>query len=409
MLFNLEPHEISLVGQGANMRQYLVFKSKAGTPEGDDSNKGALMPSDPITKAFGRPPPPMKRPAAPPATPARPGQAIPAAAGTAPDAQATPEPPKPAAPAPPTPAPAPAAAAPPAALPPSTPPTPTAASQGIDPTADQQASISPPAEAAMRATARILAPFRGEITMSDLQGLAEALGIVDDTCEPQEEGEPEYIAMSVESPQNAGVAQEHHQAAIDEAKSAYVASLIAKGYNVQNDATSGDDTMADTAAAAQDTKAQPSVEAVRKEYESRLELVEKQLQAEREVRKNQEYVAKAAAYPRVGSAEQRVAILKALDAAPEVAKEFEAVLKSVEAQFKDADEGKGIMTEHGSRAGGAGTEGGDARAKLEALADGLVQKDMGKMTREQAIVQIYKSKEGRELLRQERAEKADLR
>lgn len=232
--------------------------------------------------------------------------------------------------------------------------------------------------------------------MSDLAGLCEAIGIPDDTWQGEEDpGEQEYVAMSADNPQDA----------------------TKTGTTGASDMA--DKTPEELAKEKKDKEAAlMDAEAVRKEYDAELkalkernERIEKELRTERDHREQREYVAKAAEFPRIGSEEQRVTILKALRKADDkdAVEAFEAVMKSVEAQLKDADESRtGVMKEFGSR-GGDPRNSDDPRAKLEAMADGIVEKASDPMTREQAMMRVYKTKEGRELVRKEREDMAERR
>lgn len=384
-----------MVPFGANLRKYLALKERDGGNVADDGQ---------VAKGFGRfgkrPAPAVTPGQRPPAQVSQPGAPSPMPKQTA-SVAVSPHPPVIATPPAQPEDNAQVAPGQPPPQPPALPPTPTAAEQPLDPTQDQQAQVSPQAQAAMRSVARILAPHRGELTTSDLAGLCEAIGIPDDTWHDDEE-EPgnEYVAMSADYPQDMTMTGTTIDARTE---ASALTGKISEGLDTGKK---------DKEVAAMDA------ETIRKEYDDKLRLleernerVEKQLQIERDDRERREYIAKAAEFPRIGSESQRITILKALRKADDkgAVDAFDAVMKATEAQLKDQDESRtGIMKEFGSR-GGDPSNSDDPRAKLNALADAIVEKDSG-MTREKALVErIYKTKEGRELVHKEREQMADRR
>jgi hypothetical protein len=474
-LYNLDPHEISMVRRGANLKKILVHKAL----DGDSMLQGLLRAAqengtmhtamsdeqaaavEEVMKAFGnsrrmaaargQPPKPPRMPPTPaqPVPRVPPSPAVPAPRVAPAQAAAQPAVPAPAAP---TAAPAQpvVAAADPATAPPVSP--------AVDPAADPNAqgagmapALSSPAQAALRATARILAPHKGELTADDVEEVLNAIGIA---CSPDDDqgdvasggendgdlldGDPDYVALSlgddvhVDVPMGGAtgwaqklrmkkpdeVQDDHHSGAMAAAKSAYVDALSKNGYKLSDKAKEPEEPSMSGEPVAKgdlDLSAFPAAQRTQMEaiFKGHTELVQtnkelieknaelsKQIAVERETRVMKAFEEKASAYDRLGAPKEKLAkILKTVsEANPEMQAELESILKSANEQLALGDDFGGIMEETGSRASGT-PAGGSAQAKLDALADGYVAKSGEEdLSRAQVMRKVMKSAEGRRLV-----------
>jgi len=319
---------------------------------------------------------------------------------------------------------------------------------------DAPLGLSDRAQAAIKAVARILAPFKDEITDEDLDALQAAIGMAEGIDEQQEhEGEAEPVkdsdaedkeveleeklgkdlhpeegkpsedrnqsapvvakaadGIAMECPQ--GVDKEHHDDALLAAKDAYQKHLEEKGYihkNLEEDAMSKESVLKSLDLSA---FPQPQREQMRTLFLNTMEeqkklvlkakTLEDELRHERDLRLEQEYMATAAEIaPMLAEAERKdfATILKSLNATDKnAAGKLEAILKSAHAQYADGIQWGGLFSEHGSKLSGNGT--GSAEAKLDALVDSVVMKAAGEKTREQIYKQVLMSPEGKKLWRE---------
>lgn len=468
-LYNLDPHEISMVRRGANLKKILVHKAL----DGDSMLQGLLraaqengtMPNamsteqavavEEVMKGFGSPRHVAAARGQPPKPPRMPPQPVVAAPRVAPaPAVAAPR----AAPAAAAPQPVVAPAAQPAAAATPDPGTQPAVSPAVDPAADPNAqgagmapALSSPAQAALRATARILAPHKGELSADDVAEVLNAIGIPcggDD--EGQEgaggendgellDGDPNYVALSlgddvhVDVPLSGAtgwaqklrmkkpdeVQDDHHSGAMAAAKSAYVDALSKNGYKLSDKAKEPEEPSMSGEPVAKgdlDLSAFPAAQRVQMEavfkghaelVQTNKELIQKntelsqQIAVERETRVMKAFEEKASAYDRLGAPKEKLAkILKTVsEANPEMQAELESILKSANEQLAMGDEFGGIMEETGSRASGSGATGGSAQARLDAMIDGYVAKSgEEELTRSQIARKIQKSAEGKRLV-----------
>lgn len=325
---------------------------------------------------------------------------------------------------------------------------------------DGSERITARAQAALKATARILAPHVESLTAADLTALGQAVGLGedgdDDEDDASDDDETEYpgddaqrtaqgaypkeevlmadsskspaagdIEMDMTAPD--GVDAATHKAAMASAKSAYMAQMRKKDYNAKADDTDEDDEespveksddMVQKSADGADAFAHLSPEDRRK-FEpifkshaelarQNRELVEKSdklsqaLSVERDSRVQKEMVAKAANYSRLGCDQTELAntlrgFLDRGDAAG--MEQFERVLKAADTQLARGEQYGGLFSVAGTSQG-APRGAGAAEAKLQALADSLVAKGDTKLTPAQAYDKALESPEGRLLYAQ---------
>lgn len=324
---------------------------------------------------------------------------------------------------------------------------------------DAPLALSERAQAAIKAVARILAPFKDEITDADLDALQAAIGMSEGIDEQQEhEGEPveqaaalssggddededkpeleEKLghdlypeegkpsedrnqhapivakaadAMSMECPP--GVDPEHHAKAMDAAKEAYTKNIADKGYvqktNEDAPMTDANEVLKrlDAFPQAQRDQVQALFRSTMDEHKKLIrksKALEAELQHERDIRLDQEYLTKANILaPDLGDEDRRdmAKILKSLASTDKpAADKLEAILKSAHAQHEEVSKMGGLFGEYGSRLSGGGA--GSAESKLDALVDSIVMKTSGEKTREQIYKQVVMSPEGKKLWRE---------
>lgn len=333
--------------------------------------------------------------------------------------------------------------------------------------------LSNRAQAALKAVARILAPFKDEITDSDLDQIQEAVGISgvaaeddgdnnpgdvtgdsqpsdmefeppaspggelsladDEAADGPEVGKPSPRGFTMAKPK--GVADEHHAGALTAAKSAYVDSLNKTGYKLKNKA-------ADKPAAKQGSASMPAainksadgkvdvsafapeqreqLQAIFKSHEeladANKELIQKntelttslaslsdQVRTARDEQAMARFKAEAAGLNNLGAKTDELAgIFKTLeDQSPELRAKVQTILKSVNEQVRVAkSQGGDLFAEYGSKLGDTGGA-ESADAKLNALVDSAVLKSEKGMTREQIYQHVVKNTaEGKALFRQ---------
>jgi hypothetical protein len=275
--------------------------------------------------------------------------------------------------------------------------------------------LSSPAQDALKACARILAPHKAEITADSVAGMLDAIGIPTGGGEPDPnadgldegegdenapegavppvapqdsarqnlDGKPEYVALSLDS-------KTHHDEVDPMDLSAFPPAQRTQMETVLKSLAADANKELVEKSAAWDKE--------RKELIEKNEAIEKRLNEERDQRAMAQYVAKAEEYGHLGADAQKLAkVLKALeDADPELRKDHEAVLKGLNGQIAINDELGGLMGETGSRQSSGG--GSTAQAKLDQLADGYVAKDgEGSLSRAQKMARVLKSDEGKRL------------
>lgn len=303
------------------------------------------------------------------------------------------------------------------------------------------APLSDRAQAALKAVARILAPFKDEINDGHLDAVQSEVGIDPDvdqaTPSDDDETQKNYddIEMSVAYPQE--VEEEHSAEALKLAKKAYGEHLEKMGYrkypdpslestnaskHIGKDADMDDEDddeeeesvgkNINKSADALDLTAFPKnqraqLEAIFKANNDLVQVnkalvqktadLEKRLEVERNDRVLKGFKEKARGFKHLGvDTDELAVVMKSLaESEPSGYEKIEAILKSADEQLRvNKSFNGGIYGEMGTKASNAG--GGDPGARLDALVDSVVAKSEGK-TREQVYEEVLKSKEGKRL------------
>lgn len=295
--------------------------------------------------------------------------------------------------------------------------------------------MSDRAQAAMKATARILAPFKDEIHGGHMDAMQKELGMKDHgapqegaqagaPAEPQkdEDGGDEDIEMSVAYPQQ--VEEDHAAEALDMAKKAYKSHLEKMGYrkypdqqpkvgshdpNVEDDkvgknkeevvgksATNPLSAFSPAQQAQLDLifKSNQTLTDANKQLVEKSDRLEKELRAERDERLNREFKQRASQFKHLGANTDELAtVMKSLSETDSKAfDKVESILKAANEQMRTS----ALFGEIGSSMG-PGSPVGDAMARLDTLVDSVVQKSDGKRTREQIFDEVLKTAEGKRL------------
>lgn len=300
-----------------------------------------------------------------------------------------------------------------------------------------RAPLSDRAQAALKAVARILAPFKDEISDDHLDAVQQEVGIAGE--EPAHKGDDgegggdeghEHIQMDVAYPE--GVEEEHHIGALNSAKKAYMSHMEKMGYRkypdeqmaqknkhgIVEDSEEGDDdddegeevgktavkkSAIDLSAFQPNQRAQlemifksnTELAEQNKELVKKNATLETEIKAERDSRllKDFEERAKGFKHLSANSGELAVVMKSMSEKDPEGLKKMEAVLKAADAQIAL---GADLFSERGSRQSGGNLN--DADAQLERLVDSVVQKSDGSKTREMIYEEVLKTKEGKRLM-----------
>ena len=284
--------------------------------------------------------------------------------------------------------------------------------------------LSERAQAALKAVARILAPFKDEIHDGHLDAVQHEVGIKDSPHHTEaatdEVGEHE-VGKEVAYPQE--VKEEHHVEALKAAKEAYKNHIEKLGYQKYpakqmeqkcTEKSKEEEKEEESVDKSAVSKSALDLTAFPKEQRAQLEMIfkanndlqkqnkelvqkqaklEKDLSARIEAEKEREYVAKAAEFRHVGLPLAEV-IETLKDAAKLGEKSYERVCKQFEAINEQISKG-GLFSEIGSRQSSGG--GNDAEAKLERLVDSVVQKSEGKHSRDEIYAEVLQTKEGKRL------------
>lgn len=285
------------------------------------------------------------------------------------------------------------------------------------------AGLSDRAQAALKAVARIIAPFKDELSDDHMDAVQDAVGIHSDKTE--DGVGKDHMAAIPE-----GVSDEHHAEALDMAKKAYGAHLEKMGYRKypdqqpentnkskhgleddDDDDEDGEDDVdksAVTKSASLDLSAFPEKQRGQLEliFKANNELAEKNKElvqkadklekaiADRDAKdEHREIVQKAEEFTHLGLPKEEI-IEQLKDAKKMGEKSYARVCKSFETLNVQSKE-SGLFKELGSRQGGTGV--GDAEAKLERLVDTVVQKSEGGMSRAAIYDEVLKTDEGKKL------------
>ena len=295
--------------------------------------------------------------------------------------------------------------------------------------AGEVAPMSDRAMAAMKASARILAPHKDEIHDGHMDAMQKEIGMKENPMheaagheEHQGEDMLEKDMMEKSKAEPHDVEEEHHAAALEMAKKAYKAHLEKMGYRKHEDEQpkvgsdgihkdkhgDDEDDEEDGVEKSKVSKSAPDLSAFPKEQRAQLEgifkanvelvqkneTLEKELKHERDIRVRKEFEEKVAGFKHIGADKAKLAkIMKSMsEKSPEELKEFEAILKAMDNQAAQA----GLFTEIGTKRGEHG--GTEADVKLRALVDSVVQKSDGNMSRAQVADAVYQTPEGKRLL-----------
>lgn len=308
-----------------------------------------------------------------------------------------------------------------------------------------EAPLSERAQAALKAVARILAPFKDEITDDHLDAVQDEVGIEpgegeEPTSKDDEDGDgDEDVEMSMDKPE--GVDDEHHKSAMDEAKKGYTAHLNKMGYEKyqsdqtlqktrrgpepEDDSDEDDDGDMDDvnkiqeesvgkeavtkSAESLDLSAFPEKQRAQLEMifkanqelvqkadalEKKNEALEKDLKIERDQRVLKEFQDKAKTFKHLGAnTEELASVMKTLsETNKEAYDKIEGVLKAADAQIA---QGADLYREIGTR---GSSPVGDAEAQLNALVESVVKKSDGSKTKEQVYDEVCQTPEGKKLV-----------
>ncbi len=307
--------------------------------------------------------------------------------------------------------------------------------------------LSDRAQAALKAIARIMAPFKDEITDEHVGAVAHEVGIGGSKSEPSDESTPkdemekdDDVMMEKEVgaiPE--GVKEEHHSEALEMAKKSYADHLHKMGYRKYPDAEMQQKSK-DEMCKAKDKKAKDmededeeeeesvgkvaksagtlDLSAFPKEQRSQLEMIfksnqdlvkknlelEEALNTERDLRITKEFDERARTFKHLGVENAKLSkILKSLASTDvEAYKEVESVLKSADRQLGAGN----LYGEIGTRRSGSGDP-SSAEARLDALVEQVVQKSDGAQTKEQAYEAVLKTAEGKRLYGEFKAARKD--
>jgi hypothetical protein len=315
---------------------------------------------------------------------------------------------------------------------------------------DGYGGLSDQAQAALKAVARLLAPYKDEISDADMDALQDSLGMAqapnsdaDDSAPvppppmpmqaPQVPGSPAQAMSRAPGPPRAPMlppqlrVRKAAQTMMDKGKKEPPDDADEKEMET-DDAEADDKKVTDSKTkpyksksggvmADSETKVEKSadgkleeifkraaaLEAQNQELVAKSAQLESELAVEREDRLQREYLVRAEEYRGLGDPASVAKVLKSMHgASDEAQKEFEAVLKAANQRVRATEAfGGSLFSESGSRLGG--NTGGSALGKLDALVDSQVSKSTGK-SREQIYAEIMKSAEGKALYRQSEAE-----
>lgn len=298
---------------------------------------------------------------------------------------------------------------------------------------DDGSGLSDRAQSALRAVARILAPFKDEITDAHLDAIQSEVGINAESEQPGEVGEEE-----IEMKKPDGVSDKDHADAMEEANKAYMAKLGKPLYPAKQPQQKSQKEMdeeesekvaakkaadakaADEASKPKDKKEddgveknnvtksldlsafpeaqRPQLEAIFKHQNETIGgLVQKNVDLEKQLKDRdakdleKEFVSKADGLPNVGLAKADVieSLKDAHKAGPEA---YARAVKNFETINKQ-NASSSLFKAIGSSGVGAS---GDAQGRLDALVESTVAKSSGK-TKEEVYVEVLQSTEGQKL------------
>lgn len=309
-------------------------------------------------------------------------------------------------------------------------------------------------QAAVKAVVRILTPFKDKVSPLLLHEILDAAGFqvtseggeepgamhIGDGAQEMEEKEGHFSAIpaAIESEEEHEWPVEHQDALVNKMKKshmhdaasagneAYKAHMEKLGYRMYPDAEMAMKTkdgkpvmkkkgehVAKSASDALDLSAVDSKtrQVLEQVFKGQRDLITKNaalestMKAMKDAERKKELVEKAASFSHVGvPSEDLVAQLEVADkAGPE---HLERVLKTFGALNEQARSSK-LFGEYGSSVPATGFGGGDAHAKIEKMAEGIVQKSGNTLSKEEAYEKAILSPEGRRLYAEHQAGRKD--
>lgn len=289
------------------------------------------------------------------------------------------------------------------------------------------AGIDDRAQQALKAVGRILEPFKDQITDDMVDQVLSEIGIQCDDgggMGGEEDGtaDGDVAKAHMEAMKEWAIPEKiksiHHTEAMKSAMGAYKSAVEKLGYamypspqpDMTNKGADGADKGGDVEKQAiMKSDGTLNLEAVPAEVRPAVELIYKaqvaeknradslaaELKKERDTRREKEFVAKADSFTHFSGDKAKLAkdLMALQDASQAAYDTMISNLELVEKQAKQIDQD--IFREIGT--GRAGITGGDAYAKIEALADGMVQKSTDGLTRDAAIQKVLGTTEGKKL------------
>lgn len=282
-------------------------------------------------------------------------------------------------------------------------------------------------KAAVKAIARIAAPFKDTLSHEHIQAALKEVGFQDGAEDaPQDEKDPhdEQVHMSWAIPE--GIEEEHHATGMDMARKSYKDHLEKMGYrkypDPSNEETNGlekskhgvdeddeedeeEEEHVGKIAKSLDLSSFPKAqqEQLHMIFKSNNELVqknadlEKELKVERDIRKLKEFEDRAKSFKHLGvNSTELATIMKSLSEKDnESFEKVERILRAVNSQMAS---GSNLYSEIGSRI--SKSDGNSAEAKLDTLVDSVVHKADGSKTKEMIYDEVIQTREGKKLLQE---------
>lgn len=293
--------------------------------------------------------------------------------------------------------------------------------------------LSERAQAALKAIARIMSPFKDELTSDHVGAVAHEVGLGGSKTEAADEATPEdeeleHMDKSFEAVPE-GVEEEHHAEALNMARKSYGEHLKKMGYRKYPDAEM-QQKMKSKSADMQDEddededetegesvgkisksldlsafpkgqrsqleqvfKSHNALARENKEQISKIGELQEELKFEKDLRLKKEYLEKAKSFKHLGANTEKLAtVLKTLaEKDVDAFKEVEAVLKAADRQIAV---GGSLYGEIGTRGTSDAT---DPEARLNALVESVVAKADGSKSRHEIYEQVLKTAEGKRL------------
>lgn len=314
----------------------------------------------------------------------------------------------------------------------------------IDPKAP---GLSDRAQAALKAVARIIAPFKDEITDDHLDAIQNEVGLDStDKTGQTDDSQAGEVQMSMDAPD--GVKADDHKGAMQMAQKSYMEQMKKLGYqkyptakakmeksktsevdkskmSKEDDDEEDDDVEKNKEASVSKVTKSDDLSAFSVEQRSQLELIfkantelaesnkelvtknanlEKEIKHERDQRVLKEFQDRTKAFKHLGANTDELAtVLKSLSETDKGSFEkIESILKAADEQIAKG----ALFGELGSRQGNAT---GKAAEQLDRLVDSVVQKSDGTKTKEQIYEDVCRTPEGKRLMAQSLQESQGVR